>query len=404
MQAILGIFVFLLIAYAFSEDRKKVSFKIIFGALLLQFFLALLMFNVPFISEYIVKFNDLVLLLKKSSESGSRFLFGYLSGAPAPFEIKAPNNNFVLAFQVLPIVIFLSSLSSLLFHWKILPGLIFALSFVLKRFTGIGGLSSFSSAAAVFFGIIETPILVKPYLAKMNRSSLFTLLTACMATVAGTVMVLYATVLTEKIPDAASQILIASLISAPAAILFSKLIIPEDLENEEKILIPSSSQSSFEAIIDGANEGLKMLLQIVAVILVLFSFMYLINAGLGLFQDGLKLEDLFAYLFAPFCWLMGIPAAEMMAAGKMMATKTLLNEFVAYLALAQADQFSEKSQMILLYALCGFANFGSAGIVIGGVGSVIPDRKKELVGLTFKAMIAGTLATMTTGAVVSFFL
>ncbi len=405
IQPVLGCACFVGIAWLLSENRRGVSWKLVGSGVLLQFGLAFLLLNFPFIREIFFGLNRAVLALEDATLAGSSFMFGYLAGAELPFEESPPGASFIIAFRVLPIVLVTSALSAVLFHWGVLQKVIAAFSFLLRRFMRAEGAMAFGVAANIFLGIIEAPLLIRPYLAGMSRSSLFTVITAGMATVAGTVMALYAGVLRSVVDNAAGQILVASIISVPAAVLIAQILIPSEGTTvpEETHELRIKTKSAFEALINGTLDGMRMVLNIAAVIIVLFAVISLVNQVLSQLSETLTLQWLVGWVFTPFCWLMGIPAGEAVAAGRLMATKTMLNEFVAYMQMAGAGGagLSERTRLILTYAMCGFANFGSVGILVGGLGTILPDRKAEIVNLALRAIIAGTLATMMTGAVIA---
>jgi CNT family concentrative nucleoside transporter len=260
-------------------------------------------------------------------------------------------------------------------------------------------------ASNVFLGIVEAPLLVKPYLLSMSRSSLFIIMTAGMSTVAGTVMVLYASIISKAIPDSLGHILVASLVSTPAAILIGHLFVPgsDQDEAEGEVEIKRSTESVMDALVKGTMEGIQLLLSIVAMIIVLFALVNLTNQILGFLPGGeITLEYLVSFIFIPFVWLMGISPEEVKVAATLMSTKTVLNEFVSYQKLAGlvSGELTEKSRLVMTYAMCGFANLASLGLIVGSMGTLAPERRGEIVSLSFKSLIAGTLATMMTGAIV----
>lgn len=415
LQGILGILIFPGLAWLLSENRRAFSWRLVAGGLVIQFGLGILLLKLPVLSDILRGFNQVVMALDTATREGTAFVFGYLGGGPTPFEVIRPENSFIVAFQVLPLIIVVSALSSLLFHWGILQKIIAGFAFVLRRNFKIDGASAMGVAASVFLGIIEAPILLKAWLGGMSRSGLFLLLTAGMATVAGTVMVLYASILAPFVDNAAGQIIIASVMSAPAAILMARLMIPETdfpangspaetagTKGEAAPQLTPRTSSAFEAIMNGIGEGVPMVIHIAAVLVVLFAFVSLINMGLGWMEIGdapLTIQRLAGYLFAPLVWLMGVESSEVLAAGQLMGIKLILNEFVAYSQLGESLSVA-RHRIIMTYALCGFANFGSLGILVGGLGELLPERKRELVGLTLKALVAGTLATMLTGTII----
>ena len=317
---------------------------------------------------------------------------------------------FILAFKALPLVIVVSALSALLFYWRILPWLIGQFSRLLNKSMGISGALGLGAAANIFVGMIEAPLLVRPYLMRLSRGELFALMTSGMATVAGTMMVLYASVLTPVRSDALTHILAASVMSVPAALMIAAIIIPfGDTQTERQFEICSEDQGAFDALTRGTLDGVKLLINILAMLIVFVALVALINMLLELLPDvagsALTLQRLLGYLFAPLVWLMGIPVDELVFAGSLMGTKTVLNEFLAYLSLISAPEgsLSERSEIIMIYAMCGFANFGSLGIMIGGIGTMAPERRAEVAELGLLSIIAGTFATMLTGTVVGMF-
>ena len=347
--------------------------------------------------------------LQEATTKGTSFVFGYLGGAPAPFEGGGTPGatTFILAVQALPLVLVVSALSSLLFYWRVLPVIVRGLSWLLQKSMGIGGALGLGAAANIFVGMIEAPLFIRPYLKKMTRCELFTVMTCGMATVAGTVMVLYASILNGVIPNAMAHILIASIISAPAAITVSAIMVPETGERTAgEIVPPRQADSSMDAVTKGTLDGLSLLLNIIAMLVVLVALVHLVNLLLGLFPAvggrQLSLQGVLGTIMAPVVWLMGVPWSEAHTAGSLMGTKTILNEFLAYLDMAQLSReaLGDRSRLIMTYAMCGFANFGSLGIMIGGLGTMAPERREEIVGLGLRSIVSGTIATCLTGAAV----
>ncbi|MCB1734974.1 MAG: nucleoside:proton symporter [Gammaproteobacteria bacterium] len=405
MQSLLGIVVLTALAWALSENRRFVKPAVVVAGLGLQFAIALLLLTLPGAQNLFHALNDSLLALQDATRSGTRFVFGYLGGGDLPFDPSNPANTFILAFQVLPLILVMSALSALLFHWRVLPAIVRGFAWILERSMRIGGPLGLGTAANVFMGMVESPLLVRPYLAHMSRADLFALMTAGMSTIAGTMLALYASVLGGVIDNAVGHILTASLISAPAALMFARLLVPADTHGSEQSAdIELPFHSSMDAITYGTTEGLKLLAQIIAMLLVLIALVALANQLLGAVEIGdapLSLQRLFGWLLAPLAWLIGIPWAEADIAGRLLGTKTVLNEMLAYLDMAALprDTLSEHSRLILTYALCGFANFGSLGILIGGMGAMAPERRAEIVALGPKSILSGTLATCLTGAV-----
>jgi CNT family concentrative nucleoside transporter len=408
MRGLVGVVALLAVAWAISEDRRRIPWRTVIAGILLQWVLALLLVGFPPASAAILLLNDGATALQSATETGTRFVFGYLGGPPLPFAETHPGASFVLAFQALPLVLTISALASLLFHWGVLQCITGAFAWLLRRAMGIGGALALGAAVHVFVGMIEAPLLVRPYLARMQRGELFALMTCGMAGVAGTVMVIYASFLAPLIPNALGNILIASVISTPAGLALAALMVPFGPGNssEERLVIEHPAKSALDALVKGTVDGVPVLVGIVATLLVAVALVALINAGLGLLphwgDDAITIQRIFAWPFRLVMWLIGLTWNEAGIAATLMGTKTVLNEFVAYLNFSALppDSFTPRSRIIVTYALCGFANFGSLGIMIGGLGVMIPERREEVVALGMRSILSGTLATCTSGAVV----
>ena len=417
MQSLLGLLLFPLLALAISRDRRAISPRYIAGTIALQIVLAVTMLFIPPLRTLLTWLSGAVMVLQQAADVGAQFMFGFLAGSPPPFEVASPGANFVVAFRVLPLILVVSVLSAILFHWRILPAIISAFSWLLRRTLGLDGVLGFVAASSVFLGIIESPVLIKPYLEKMSPAHLLAMMTCGMSTVAGTVMVLYASIVQEVIPDALTHILVASVISVPAALLMAHLILPgeertrsektpgESVEGQGGFIWKSPHANVMEAAIAGLHEGVKMVVSIAAILIVLFALVHLINQGLAILPSWeptrpLSLQLVFGTLMRPLVWLTGVDWSQTGIAGELMATKTLLNEFVSYQELARlpANSLSPANQKIMLYAMCGFANLGSLGILSGGLGAIVPERQGELTRLAALAVLAGTLTTLMTAA------
>lgn len=385
-------------------------------AVITQLLLGAILLRVPALASALAVASKMVSVLEQSALAGASFMFGYLVTGPAPFEVKDPGATFIVAFRVLPLILLMSALSAMLYHVGLLPALIRAIAAVIKRVFRVSGALAFAASASIFFGIIEGPILIKPYLKTLPRAELFALLVCGMSTVAGTVMVLYASVLAPVVPGALGHILVASLMSVPSALLMSHLFIPGEaaLDTGSSAGAASSALTEapaqgglFGALMRGIEEGTKMVVAIVATLIVLFALVHLLNQGLGLLPDWadkpITIERVVGLLMRPLVWLMGIPWSEAATAAELMGAKTILNEFVAYLNMSRLPEgaLSPKSRLVMTYGMCGFANLGSLGILLGGLTPLMPDRERELASLAIKAVIAGTLATSMTGAVVA---
>ncbi len=402
LQSLFGLVLLTLLGWLFSEDRGAVRWQIPVAGLALQFGLALMLIKLPLFKDFFLGLNQALLSLEEATRAGTSFVFGFLGGGEIPYAEKEGVSSFVLAFRALPLILVMSALSALLFYWRVLPLVVRAFAFVLQKTLGVGGALGLGAAANIFVGMVEAPLLVRPYLSRLSRSELFSLMTCGMATIAGTMLVLYASILSAVIPDAMGHILIASLISAPAAIMVARMMVPESGDaTEGRLIAPQSATSSMDAITQGTLSGLQLLLNVIAMLVVLVALVSLLNQILAGFGSP-GLQELLGILMSPVVWLIGIPWEEAKTAGALMGTKTVLNEFLAYLELSglSQDALSERSRLIMTYALCGFANFGSLGIMIGGMGTMVPERRGEIVELGIKSIIAGTLATCLTGAVV----
>ncbi len=406
-RGLFGILFLLLLAWLFSEKRCQVNWRLVVVGTMLQFVLALLLLKLPPVKGAFLLLNKLTIALEQATTAGTAVVFGFLGGGDLPYAETATGASFILAFRALPMVLVVSALSSLFFYWRILPLLVRSVSTLLEKSLQIGGALGVGAAANIFVGMVESPLLVRPYLQKMSRGELFALMVCGMSTIAGTVLVLYASILRQALPDALGHILTASIISAPAALVISGVMVPHQGElTDGRVTNLNQATSSMDAVTRGTVDGIKLLLNIVAMLIVLIAMVSLCNQLLGLFPnlDGapISLQRLLGYLAAPLVWLLGIPWSEAVTAGGLLGTKTVLNEFVAYLNLSAlpAEALSERSRLIMVYAMCGFANFGSLGIMIGGLGAMAPERRDEIVSLGMKSIPAGVMATCMTGAVV----
>ncbi|WP_432822552.1 NupC/NupG family nucleoside CNT transporter [Trichloromonas sp.] len=407
LQSLFGMVVLLGLAWLVSENRRQLSLRLLLGGVALQFLIAGALLKVPLFKGFFLALNEGVMMLDKATAAGTSLVFGFLGGAPLPFAEVSPGASFILAFRALPLVLVVSALSALLFYWRVLPQVVRAFSWMLQRSLGIGGAVGVSAAANVFVGMVEAPLLVRPYLQKMSRGELFAVMTCGMSTIAGTVLVLYASFLQQVIPDALGHILTASLISAPAALVVAQLMVPHSGPATGGDLAGIGEASgAMDAITHGTAEGLKLLLNILAMLVVLVALVSLVNQMLALLpapgDQPLSLQLLLGTLLTPLAWLLGLPWSEAQVAGGLLGSKIILNELLAYLDLAALPPaaLSERSRLIVTYALCGFANLGSLGIMIGGMGTLVPERRAEIVALGGKSIVAGTLATCLTGAVV----
>lgn len=405
LQSALGLCVFIAIAWALSENRRAFPWQTVVVGLGLQIVLAAALLGIPAMREALLSLNVIVDAIQSATAKGSSFVFGYTGGGTPPFEVKNPNAMVTIAFTVLPIVLVMSALSALLWHWRVLPVVVKGVALALERSMKIGGALGVGCASNIFLGMIEAPMLIKPYLEKMTRSELFTLFTCGLANVAGTVLVLFATVIEPVVPGALGHIIVASLLSLPASILLAKVMIPGDETTPANLGSVRLYRSTMDAVATGAEDGMKMYLNIIAMLVVMISLVALANIILGNIEiagSPLSFERVLGWAFAPIVWLIGVPWADAATAGSLMGTKTVLNEFIAYLNLAALppDALSERSKLLMVYAMCGFANLGSVGMMIAGVSALAPSRREEIVQLSLWSIIPGTLSTCMTAAVV----
>ena len=409
LQSGIGVLALVALAWLLSENRRAVAWPRVLLGLGVSFVLAALLLKVPQIQTFFAVITRGVDAIADATRAGTSFVFGYLGGGPLPFERKFPGSEFVLAFQALPLVLVMSVLTTLLFHWRILPPIVRGFAWALERTLGVGGAVGLSTAANIFVGMVEAPLFIRPYLSKLSRGELFIVMTGGMAGIAGTVFVVYATILRPLIADVAGHLLVASVLSAPLAIVIGQIMVPDTsdprtagaLEDPQPV-----AGSTMDAIVKGTAVGLDLLLNICAMLIVLVALVHLANAVLGLLPEvagaPVTLQRVLGAVMAPVCWLIGVPWGEAAIAGGLMGIKTILNEFVAYVQLAElpADALSPRSRLIMLYALCGFANFGSLGIMIGGLGVMAPERRDDVISLGLKSIVSGTLATCLMGAIV----
>ncbi len=397
VHALIGVAGLVSLAWILSEERRAIPWRAIATGLGLQVLLAIVFLKVGAVKDLFIKLNDALLVLEKATQAGTGLVFGYLGGGPAPFQVTDANATFVLAFRALPLVLVISALTALLFYWRVLPLVVKLVSFLLVKTMRVGGVVGLSTAANVFVGMVEAPLFVRPYLGRVTRGELFAIMVGGMASIAGTVLFLYAAILSRVIPDAVAHLLIASLLSAPAALVVAFIMVPPHAATGGDIEFKSEATSSMDALTRGTLDGAQLLLNIVAMLVVFVALVALVNLVIAPYT----LQGALGWLLAPLAWLCGVPWAEAQAAGALLGTKTILNELVAYLDLASMSGLSERSRLLMTYALCGFANFGSLGIMLGGMGTMCPERRAEIVSLGLKSIVAGTLATCLTAATVA---
>ena len=412
LQSLLGIALIPLLVWATGEDRTLTRQQIamtIAAGLALQVTIAALFLKVPQASVIFDAATGVIGALQRATNAGASLVFGYLAGAPAPFDVTRPQHGFVLAFQALPLILLMSALSRLLYYWGVLQRLVAAFAHLLQRTFGIGGPLGMASAANVLVGMVESPLLIRPYLREMGRGALFATMAVGMATIAGTVMVVYASLIAPQVQGAAGHLLAASLMNVPAALMLSRLAIPEGFEGgpaTADIVIEHAPRSSMDAIVQGTADGIRLLAAVAAMLVVMVALVALANEILGALSGlagaQLTLQQMLGWLCAPLALMLGIPWGEAGTAGALIGQKVVLNEFLAYLDLAALDStaLSPRSRLIITYALCGFANLGSLGIMIGGLIAMVPERRADIVALGARSLFVGALATLHSAAIV----
>lgn len=409
-RSLIAVVVIILIAWLFSENKRRFPLLLTLGALALQVVLVLALFAAPNSQALLNGVNAAVDGLARATDQGTQFVFGYLGGGDQPYA-RLPEDApppFIFGFRVLPLILVISALSALLWHWKILKWITMGFGFLFQRTMGLTGPSALAVAANIFMGMVESPIVIRAYLDRLTRSELFLMMVVGLATVAGSTMVAYAVILQPVLTNAAGHVLVASIISAPAGILLARVMIPEEkggahLEPGEDL----KYESSMDAITRGVQDGVMVAVNVAAFLIVFVAFVWIVNNlfALAPLVDGapLTLQRLFGYAFAPVAYLIGLPWAESQAGGAILGTKLFLTEFIAYIELGAvpAEVLSERSRMILTYAICGFANVASVGIMTGGMTVLMPQRRSEIFALAWKSLLPGYMATLMTAAIVA---
>ena len=411
LQSLLGLLVLTLLAVLLAPRASSQiwsdTLKTVMAGLAVQFVIALVILKLPPVRFVFASLNDAVGALQVATEAGTSFVFGYLGGGPLPFKETHPGSSFIFAFRALPMILVMSAISALLLYWKIIPWIVRGFAWAVQKSLSVGGPVGFGVAANIFVGMVESPLLIRPYMARLTRSELFTIMTSGMATIAGTVIVLYASTLAPVVPDALGHLLAASIISVPAAVMVARLMMPETaLPTEGTIGMEDLPDSAMEAVTRGTLDGVTLLINVIAMLIVIVTLVHLINMALGslpnLYNNPITLQRILGNALAPIAWLMGIPWSEAVAGGGLLGIKIVLNEFLAFLELTALpkDTLSPRSTLIMTYALTGFANFASLGIMIGGLATIAPSRRTEIVQLGIRSIVAATIATCMTGAIV----
>jgi CNT family concentrative nucleoside transporter len=414
LQIIIGFVGLVCIAVPFSQNISSINYRHIFAAIILQIVLAFALLKIPFIVQIFAYLSEGVTALQAATQEGAEFVFGYLSNSStSPFESSGTGNSMIFAFQILPLIIVISSLSALLWFWNILPLLIRAISKIFEKLFNIGGPIGLGATANIIMGQVEAPLLVRPYLSKMSEKELLILMTAGMSTVSGSIMIALVSMLAPQFPDInlIQHLVSASILSIPAAIMYANIMIPSsEVTNFDGNSVPKVYDSSMDAITRGTRDGLDICLNVGAILIAFIALVSLLNSLLDIFGGWVGISDLslqliLGYIFFPIVWLMGVPLSETLASAELLGLKTALNEFVAYGALANIEPgaLSDRSKLITLYALCGFANFSSVGILVSGISAMAPKRKNDLIRVSLKALVGATLASCMTGLVIGIF-
>lgn len=405
IQSAVGLLLLAGLAWALGGFRRGVTLRVIATGLALQLALAAMLLNLPPVRAAFALLGDAVNALATATRAGTSLVFGYLGGGPLPFQEPYPGAGFILFFQALPLVLVVGALSSVLYHWGVLPAIVRGMAGVLRRLFGLGGATGFGVAANVFVGMVEAPLMIRAWLARLTRSEMFVVMTAGLATISGNTLVVYALIISPVVQDAAGQLLTASVVSAPAAILVALLMIPPvpgDAVTEGGEGVPERLyDSSMDALVRGTQDGLNLLLGIMASLIVFVAIVALINLAIEPLT-GFTLQKAMGGVLWPVAWAMGIPAPEAATVGASLGVKMVINEFVSYLDLARSGGagLSDRSRLILTYALCGFSNLGSVGIMVGGMTAMCPERRADIVRLGLPALVSATIACCMTGAVV----
>lgn len=406
MQGGLGIVVLLGIAWVLGERRRQVRALQVLGGIGAQLVLAWLLLNVQAISNALATLNYVVYAIEEATKAGTSLIFGFLGGDDVPFVFASDTGPplVIFAFRVLPQILLFSVLVAVLWYWRILPWVIRGFAWALRKTLGLGGAVGVAAASSVFLGMVESPLVIRAYLKQLTRSEFFVVITCGMSTVAGSIMALYATVLAPVIDNALGHVLIASVVNVVGAIVVARIMVPEEGRVSGGDLVDALKyESTMDAVSRGTMDGLRLIANVASMVIVLVSLVALVNLMLGVIQvsgEPLKLERVLGWALAPVAWMMGVPWAEATGAGTLLGTKVVLNEFIAYLQFAQSgEQFSASTRVILTYALCGFANFGSLGILIGGISVLVPERRGELLRLGPRAILSGTLVACLTGTI-----
>jgi CNT family concentrative nucleoside transporter len=408
LRGLLGIVVFVGVAWAISESRRRFPLRPVATGLAWQLGLAVLLTQVPPVTAALGAVARAVDSVQSSALAGARFVFGYLGGGPQPFAVDPSSgaSTLIFAFQALPAVLLVSALSALLWHWGVLRVVVRGAAWLFGRLFGVSGPVGVSTSSCIFLGMIEAPMLVQPMLARLSRGEIFIIMVDGMSVIAGSMMILLGAMLEPRVPGAFAQLLMASLISTPMAICLARAIVPSPPATEHgRLELPNPYRSSLDAISHGTFVAIRMAAAIAALLIVFVGLIALVDAALALLPHSgtpLSVGKVFGVMFAPVAWLMGVPMGDLQAVGSLLGTKVAINEVVAYgqLLALEPGTLSAKGQLIATFALCSFGNLGSVAILIGALGTMAPEKSGEVVELGVKALVAATLTTCLTGTVV----
>jgi len=410
-QSLVGILLTIGLCWAISENRRRFPWKLTLGAIAVQAILVLALFGLPVLRTGLAGVGQAVDGLSNSTQAGVAFVFGFLAGTPnQPYNLVNPSSLFVFAFRVLPVILVVCALAALLWHWRILKWITQGFGVIFEKTMGLRGPPALATAATVFMGQVEGPIFIRSYLPSLSRSELFMLIAVGMACVSGSTMVAYATILKDVLPGAAAHVLTASIISAPAGVLLARILVPRVPEDEKSgdhdPAADKVYESSVDALIKGTSDGLSIVLNVAATLIVFVALVAMVNGLLGSMGDvagaPISVERILGIIFAPLAWALGIRWEDASTAGSLLGVKLVLTEFTAFIRMGAipAGAIDERTRVIMTYALCGFANIASVGINVAGYSVLVPERRQEIMGMVWKAMFAGFMATCLTASVV----
>jgi CNT family concentrative nucleoside transporter len=410
-QSLVGVAFAIGLCWAISENRRLFPWKLAIGAVAVQAVLVLALFGLPAVRSALLVVGQGVDGLSASTQAGVAFVFGFLAGTPnQPYVLTDPGSLFVFAFRVLPVILVVCALAALLWHWRILKWITQGFGVVFERTMGLRGPPALATAATVFMGQVEGPIFIRSYLPSLSRSELFMLIAVGMACVSGSTMVAYATILKDVLPNAAAHVLTASIISAPAGVLLARILVPRQPEDETVTTVDPGAdkvyESSVDALIKGTSDGLSIVMNVGATLIVFVALVAMLNGILGMLGHvggaPISVERILGVVFAPLAWALGIRWEDAPTAGSLLGVKLVLTEFTAFIRMGAIPlgAIDERTRVIMTYALCGFANVASVGINVAGYSVLVPERRLEIMGMVWKAMFAGFMATCLTASVV----